>query len=61
MIEGALLKAMKQVGKQEVSIRLKGKAKAGVFLFSRKMDVDRTIKVPTKTFGSGGLNIPGLN
>ena len=61
LIDGALLKAMKQVGKQEVSIRLKGKAKAGVFLFSKKMDVDRTINVPTKTFGSGGLKIPGLN
>ena len=40
--KGSLMKAMTLVGRDEISVRLKGKAKGGVFIFSKKFDVDET-------------------
>jgi LEA14-like dessication related protein len=44
---GALMKMMKYAGKSEIEVRLKGKAKGGVFIFSKKIDVDETKKIST--------------
>ena len=41
--DGAMLKAMRLGSGNEVKIRLQGKAKAGVFVFSKKFEVDETI------------------
>jgi LEA14-like dessication related protein len=44
--KGSLMKAMTLVGKSEISVRLKGKAKGGVFIFSKKFDIDETKTIP---------------
>ena len=38
--QGAMFKAMKFIRKDKLKVQLKGKAKAGVFIFSKKLDVD---------------------
>ncbi len=53
LVEGAMLKAMRSAGKGDLSVRFKGKAKAGVFLFSKKIDVDETIKIPVNKIPGG--------
>lgn len=40
--EGAMFKAMRLANGGPVTVRLKGKVKAGVFIFSKKLDVDET-------------------
>lgn len=45
--KGALMKMMKYAGKSEIEVRLKGKAKGGVFIFSKKLDIDETKKIST--------------
>ena len=45
--DGAIMKMMKYVGRSEVEVRLKGKAKGGVFIFSKKIDIDETKKIST--------------
>lgn len=44
--KGALLKVMTLMGKSEIKVRLKGKAKGGVFIFSKKFEVDETKTIP---------------
>lgn len=44
--DGAMLKALSLVRKNDVKVRLKGKAKAGVFIFSKKLSVDETKTIP---------------
>lgn len=51
--DGALMKMMQYVGKSEVEVRLKGKAKGGVFIFSKKIDIDETKKISTSGIGMG--------
>ena len=38
--KGAMLKAMRFIRKDKLKVQLKGKAKAGVFIFSKKMEID---------------------
>ncbi|XOV66762.1 MAG: LEA type 2 family protein [Fluviicola sp.] len=45
--QGALMKMMGYASRGEVEVRLKGKAKGGVFIFSKKMEIDETKKVST--------------
>lgn len=42
LTQGALLKAVGLAAKGQVTIRLKGKVKGGVFIFSKKIDVDES-------------------
>lgn len=51
--EGAMLKLMKYAAKSEVEVRLKGKAKAGIFIFSKKFDIDETKKISGSSFRGG--------
>lgn len=50
LVDGAMLKAMRLASGNEVKIRLQGKAKAGVFLFSKKFEIDETIPYSGKGF-----------
>lgn len=40
--KGVMLKAMRLMSKDKLKVQLKGKAKAGVFIFSKKMEIDET-------------------
>ena len=51
--KGALMKAMKLASKGQVKVRLKGKVKGGVFIFSKKLDVDKTKTISTATLRKG--------
>jgi LEA14-like dessication related protein len=53
MDKGALLKAMSMAGRDNIKVRMKGKAKAGVFIFSKKVDMDET-----KTISGKNLKMP---
>lgn len=44
--DGAMMKALGLVRKDNVTVRLKGKAKAGVFIFSKKVELDKTKTIP---------------
>lgn len=43
--EGAMMKAMRNAMSGSLSVRMKGKVKAGVFIFSKKLDFDQTKKI----------------
>lgn len=43
--DGAMMKALGLAMKGSVDVRLKGKLKAGVFIFSKKIDFDETKKI----------------
>ena len=43
--DGAMLKLLKHATKSEINVRLKGKVKAGVFIFSKKFDVNETTTI----------------
>lgn len=47
---GALLKAMGLARKNSVQIRLKGKVKGGVFIFSKKFEMDETRTINPQDF-----------
>ncbi|GAB5416688.1 MAG: hypothetical protein Crog4KO_21770 [Crocinitomicaceae bacterium] len=51
--DGVLMKMMQYAGQSEVEVRLKGKAKGGVFIFSKKMDIDETKKISTSGMRMG--------
>ncbi|MCR9174033.1 MAG: LEA type 2 family protein [bacterium] len=51
--DGALMKMMGYAAKGEVEVRLKGKAKGGVFIFSKKIDIDETKKISTSGMRMG--------
>ena len=51
--DGALFKAMKYAGKSEIKVRLKGKVKGGVFIFSKKFEIDETKSIPGASLRMG--------
>jgi len=51
--DGALMKMMGYAAKGEVEVRLKGKAKGGVFIFSKKIDIDEKKKISTSGMSLG--------
>lgn len=51
--DGVLMKAMKFAAKKEIKVRLKGKIKGGVFIFSKKFDFDETKTIPGASFKLG--------
>jgi LEA14-like dessication related protein len=51
--DGVLMKAMKFATKKEIEVRLKGKIKGGVFIFSKKFDFDETKTIPGASFKIG--------
>lgn len=51
--EGVLLKMMRYASKDQVKIRLKGKAKGGVFIFSKKFEIDQTKTVSGRNLKVG--------
>lgn len=50
---GAMMKLMKYATKSEVEVRLKGKAKAGIFIFSKKFEIDQTKTISGSSFKLG--------
>ena len=48
--DGVLIKAMKFATMKEIEVRLKGKIKGGVFIFSKKFDFDETKTIPGASF-----------
>lgn len=53
MEDGVLLKAMKYATQKEIKVRLTGKIKGGVFIFSKKVDFDETKTIPGASFKMG--------
>jgi LEA14-like dessication related protein len=51
--DGVLMKAMKFATKKEIEVRLGGKIKGGVFIFSKKFDFDETKTIPGASFKIG--------
>ena len=49
----ALFKALKFATKKEIKVRLKGRIKGGVFIFSKKFEFDETKTVPGSSFKMG--------
>lgn len=52
--DGVLMKLMGYAAKGQVEVRLKGKAKGGVFIFSKKIEIDETKTVSTPGMKMGG-------
>ncbi len=52
--KGTLMKVMRYAGKDQVTVRLKGKAKGGVFIFSKKVEIDETRTISGKNLRMGG-------
>jgi LEA14-like dessication related protein len=53
--DGAMITAMRYSNKDNVSVRIKGKVKGGVFIFSKKMEIDETRTVSGKNLRMGGM------
>lgn len=49
--EGAYMKMLRYVGKGDVKVRIKGDAKGGIFIFSKKFYVDETKSISTGKLG----------
>lgn len=54
LADGALMKMMAYASQPEIEVRLKGKAKGGVFIFSRKIEIDETKKISGSMLRPGG-------
>lgn len=48
--EGAMKKALRAALAGDVTVRMKGKVKAGVFIFSKKVDFDETRTIDASKF-----------
>jgi len=53
--DGAMITAMRYANKENVSVRIKGKVKGGIFIFSKKMEIDETRSVSGKNLRLGGM------
>lgn len=53
--DGAMITAMRYANKDNVSVRIKGKVKGGVFIFSKNMEIDETKTVSGKNLRMGGM------
>lgn len=53
--DGAMITALKYSRKDNVAVRIKGKVKGGVWIFSKKMEIDETKTVSGKDLKLGGL------
>lgn len=47
--KGALMKAMSLASRNDIEVRIKGKVKAGVFIFSKKLEMDETKRISGKS------------
>jgi LEA14-like dessication related protein len=50
LVDGAMFSMLKFAGKKELKLRFEGKVKGGVFIFSKKIQVDETKTVSTDKF-----------
>lgn len=50
-----MMTLMKYASQPEIKIQLKGKAKGGIFIFSKKFEIDETRTVSGSNFKMGGL------
>lgn len=53
LTDGSLMKLMAYASKPEIEVRLKGKAKGGIFIFSKKFEIDETRKISGSNFKMG--------
>lgn len=53
MEDGAMLTVLRYAKAENVSIRFTGKAKAGIFIFSKKFEIDQTKKISGKDLRLG--------
>jgi hypothetical protein len=53
--DGAMITVLKYSRKDNVAVRIKGKVKGGVWIFSKKMEIDETKTVSGKDLKFGGL------
>jgi len=53
LTKGAMMKLMAYATKPQIEVQLKGKAKAGIFIFSKKMEIDETKTISGSSFKIG--------
>lgn len=53
LTEGAMMKLLAYASKPEIKVQLKGKAKGGVFIFSKKFEIDETRTISGSSFKVG--------
>lgn len=53
--DGAMITMMRYASKENVNVRIKGKVKGGVWIFSKKIDVDEKRQISGKKLAPSGL------
>lgn len=53
--EGAMMMILRNSMKDNVSVRFKGKVKGGIWIFSKKIEVDETRQIPGEYLRPGGF------
>ena len=53
--DGALITMMRYASKENVNVRIKGKVKGGVWIFSKKIEIDEKRQISGKDLSPGGL------
>ena len=53
--DGAMMMILRNRTKENVNVRFKGKVKGGVWIFSKKIEIDETRQIPGKYLRPGGF------
>jgi LEA14-like dessication related protein len=53
--DGALITMMRYASKENVNVRIKGKVRGGVWIFSKKIEIDEKRQISGKDLSPGGL------
>jgi LEA14-like dessication related protein len=56
--DGAMMMLMRYSTKENVNVRFKGKVKGGVWIFSKKIEIDETRQIPGRSLRPGGFQLP---
>jgi hypothetical protein len=54
LAQGTLMRMMQYASQESIKVQLKGKVKGGVFIFSKKFEIDETKTIPGASFKIGG-------
>lgn len=55
--DGAMMTLLKNSSKENVNVRVTGKVKGEVFIFSKKIEINETRQIPGKMLRPGGINL----
>jgi LEA14-like dessication related protein len=53
--DGAMITMMRYASKENVNVRIKGKVKGGIWIFSKKIEIDEKRQVSGRNLSPGGL------